>query len=307
MLESLFDARLATTAHLSELHFEGRSESAKKRLGKLKAAGFIAERERRVNEPAVLSLTSRGLKALRDEGVLAKYPKVGIKSLSKRANVSEATLKHELAVMDVRVAFHIGLRTATARKIAEFSTWPRLSEFVARRPGISHREVLVQPDGFIRVEETEPDGSEVEHTFFLEVDQGTEILDTLAAKGACYLDYYRSGGFAVRNGHAPTDFQDFPFRVLMVFKTAERRNLVADALLRLIPPILTMVWLSTIEEVTKDPFGSIWICPRDYREVTRGTTFDPERHPPKDVYRRQKARENLVEKSIKRLRLFDTA
>jgi hypothetical protein len=39
--------------------------------------------------------------------------------------------------------------------------------------------------------------------------------------------------------------------------------------------ILTLVSLSTIEEVKADPLGPIWFRPFDYREASRGTPFDP--------------------------------
>gem|GEM_PF-4012486 len=51
------------------------------------------------------------------------------------------------------------------------------------------------------------------------------------------------------------------------------------------PPILTVVWLTTFGEVTTDSLGAIWMRPRDYRDITEGTAFDP-RRPPERVYRR---------------------
>jgi hypothetical protein len=70
-----------------------------------------------------------------------------------------------------------------------------------------------------------------ENTFFVEVDRSTETQDALARGALCYLDYYRRGGLAEPFGHDPTQYKDFPFRVLMIFKTAERRNNAAERLL----------------------------------------------------------------------------
>ena len=78
--------------------------------------------------------------------------------------------------------------------------------------------MLVKPDGFIRIHEAEADDGLSEHTFFLELDRSTETLDTLVSRALCYLDYYKSGNFAVRNGGKPTAFREYPFRVLMVLR-----------------------------------------------------------------------------------------
>ena len=77
-----------------------------------------------------------------------------------------------------------------------------------------------------------------------------------------------------------------------------------SGLLQNTPPILTMVWLTTFEELTTDPLGAIWMRPRDYRDITQGTAFDP-RRPPERIYRRQPEREALVVEKLMKLRLFE--
>jgi hypothetical protein len=293
-----------TGEHITIIYFENRREAAKKRLQKLKAAGFVGHRPRRAFEPAVLFLTRKGLDTLQGHGVLAEYPPLGVPALEKRARVSDLTLKHELEVMDVKAAFHAATKGAEPFSIAEFTTWPLLYQFEAVRSGRNQVEVLVKPDGFIRIHEKEPDGGLSEHTFFLEVDRSSETQDTLVSRAGCYLAYYKSGGFAVRNGAPRSAYREFPFRVLMVFKTSERRNNTAERLLQSNPPIFTQVYLSTFGEVTRDPLGAIWICPLDYREATRGTPFDSERRAEQYGYQRQTARELFVEQKIKRRRLL---
>jgi len=76
------------------------------------------------------------------------------------------------------------------------------------------------------------------------------------SKAACYLAYYKSGGYAEKCGGLRGDFKEYPFRVLFVFKTAERRNNTAERLIQGNPPILTQVWLTTFSEATADPFGA---------------------------------------------------
>src|SRR6267378_7199866 len=197
ILRGLFESRVMTTAHIAALYFDGKKEAGKKRLQKLKAAGFISERKRRVNEPAVLSLTRKGHALLTDENAIADFPRLLAMAFEKRADVSPLTIRHELEVMDVKAAFYSALKNSETFSIAEFSTWPLLHQFRAVRPG-HETEVLVKPDGFIRIHEKEKGGATSEHTFFLEVDRSSETQGTLVARAGCYLEYYRSGGFENR-------------------------------------------------------------------------------------------------------------
>jgi hypothetical protein len=261
-----------TLGHISGLFFDDRTEAAKKRLQKLKAAGLISERRRKVNEPSILLLSRKAFALLQERGILANYPRLSLSSFEKRAQVSDLTIRHELEVMDVKVAFHRAAAEQPKLSIAEFTTWPRLCQFEASRGGPYGAPTLVKPDGFLRLRET--DGTGVfEHTFFLEVDRSTETLETLVNRCACYLDYYRSGGFALRNGAQRDAFRDFPFRVLIVCKSQERRNNLAQRLFENNPPILTQVCLSRLKEVTASALGSVWIQPKDVWEALKNAGF----------------------------------
>jgi hypothetical protein len=206
--------------------------------------------------------------------------------------------------MDVKAAFHAALDGHHQFSVHQFCTWPQLYEFTAVRP-VHGAEVLVKPDGFVRIHESEDGSKGYFREFFLEVDRSTERQDILADRAACYVDFYRSGGFAVRNGAPRSDYSQFPFRVLMVFKSAERRNNTAERLLNCNPPILSQVCLTTLAEVTTNPLGPIWIEPKDYRTVTDGTPFDTSRLRPSSMYRSQPEREALVEKKIRKFGLFE--
>ncbi len=302
LLRGLFECRVMTAGHIATLYFDDKREYTKKRLQKLKAAGFIRERKRQVNEPSVLFLTRKAFVALKNHGDLLEYPALALTALEKRANVSEKTLRHELEVMDVKATFHTTLAKSKKFSIAHFSTWPQLYEFTAAH-AIHGADILVKPDGFIRFHEKEPDGI-YERTFFLEVDRSTEKQDILVERAGCYVNFYRHGGFAVRNGSPRSDFQKFPFRVLMVFKNAERRNNTAERLVSNHPPILSQMCLTTVAEVTANPLGAIWIEPKDYRAATDGTPFDTSRKIPTFAYRRQPEREALVEAKIRKFSLF---
>jgi hypothetical protein len=304
LLRGLFESRVMTTDHAAALCFDGNYEPSKKRLQKLKIAGFIGERTRRPFEPSVLFLTRKGLEILQQQGVLADYPPFDLPALERRARVSDLTIRHELEVMDVKTAFHSAIKKLPAFTIAEFSTWPLLHEFTTYQPNRTGAEVPVKPDGFIRFHQMEAT-AKFEHTFFLEVDRSSESQDKLVAKAICYLEHYKSGGFAVRNGATREDYKEFPFRVLMVFKTAERRNNTAERLLQNTPSILTMVWLATTADVTTDPLGAVWIRPSEYRDVTKGSSFDAERQINAFVYRRNAERETFIESRIKKMRLLE--
>jgi hypothetical protein len=265
---------------------------------------LIAERARRPFEPSILSLTRRGLVLLRERGVLSQYPAFNLPMLVARARVSDLTLRHELEVMDVKAAFHAAIASAKLFSVAEFSTWPLLHQFEAVRPGYGGAEVTVKPDGFIRIHEKESDGGLSEHTFFLELDRSSETQDTLVARAGCYQDYYKSGGFAVKNGAPRSAFKDYPFRVLMVFKTAERRNNTAERLLQSNPPIFGLVSLATLAEVSVNPLGAVWFSPSDYRDAVKGTPFDPTQRREQWGYQRQTMRDVFVEHKVRKRKIL---
>jgi hypothetical protein len=304
ILRGLFEARVMTAEQIAAVCFGGRYEAARKRLGKLKTAGYVGERPRRAYDPAVLFLTRKAFAALCDSGTISDLPHIPWPSLEKRVRVSEMTLRHELDVQDVRAAFHLAAPTTGNITIAEFSTWPLLYQFLAFNS--SGEAVAVKPDGFIRIREGTAAGETFEHLFFLEVDRSTEPQATLADRSQCYRDFYRRGGMAVRHGRAAEEFEQFPFRVLMILKNAERRNNTAAKLLALRTPILTQVWLTTFAEATSDPLGPIWMRPADYRAAIAGTSFDSgEAGSP--VYRRQAERERVVELTVAKLALLGPA
>jgi hypothetical protein len=100
----------------------------------------------------------------------------------------------------------------------------------------------------------------------------------------------------------PEAYKDFPFRVLIL--TEERRNNMAERLLQNEPPVLTMVWLTTFDEIKTDPLGAIWMRPLDYREITKGTLYDPSRERT-GAYRTDPAREAMVAAEVKKLKLLE--
>lgn len=268
VLSGLFESRIMTRQHIAVLYFDGKAEATKKRIQKYIAARLIDERNRQPNEPAVLSISKRGFDTLAETGMLSEYPQQDWRSCEKRIKVSESTIRHELEVMDVKAIFTSVIRDRIDLSLAEFSTWPKLYEFRARRPvtndsWTNEREVLMKPDGFIRIHDQTAEGV-AEHCFFLEIDRGTETIATVTSKALGYRHYYQSGGFAERMGGDSTDPAAYPFRVLMVVRSVERRDNVAKAMLAQQPPIRSHVWLTTMREIASDTLGAVFVQPQGY-------------------------------------------
>lgn len=300
LLRCLFESRLMSSAHIAKLFFNGQPEATKKRLQKLKAAGVLRERPgRRRYEAAVYHFTRKGFDVLRGEGEFNGYPEFNWPRLAGRAYVKPNTLRHELSVMDVKSALTPAINSKAGFEVAEFSTWPLLYAFRAKRryEDGSRKEVPVEPDGLLRIEESV--GEKVyTYNYFLEVDCTSEKQETLAGKAMDYADYYMRGGFAIRNGRPATDFEKVPFRVLMILESDERRNNAAAIMLLSEPPTRTRVWLTTRKEILRDPLGPIWVRPIDYKEALTGTLFKLER--PSKKYKRQPERERSVAQRIKK-------
>ena len=226
VLQSLFESRVMTSLHIAALHFGGKEPAAKKRIQKLKAAKLITDRKRQVNEPSVLFLARKAFAILEAKGILEKYPALGLASFEKRTQVADATIRHELEVLDVKTAICSAIKKAPNLAIDEFTTWPALNAFEATIQS-ERLQRIVKPDGFIQISQDDGEGK-WGHSLFLELDRSSETQEILALKAACYAEHYRSGGFALRNGGTRTEFDKFPFRVLFVLKTAERRNNTAE-------------------------------------------------------------------------------
>jgi hypothetical protein len=296
ILRGLFESRVMKLAHVAVLYFEGRNEAAKKRIQKLRARGLVRERPRSVRDPSILFLTSAGLTYLHDEHVLGDYPYFSRAYLESRAQVADSTLAHELQVMDVKCAYATAIAGRSNLKLVEFCTWPILKEFRARQP--EGDVVTVRPDGFFRIIETEATGERCDQSFFLELDRGTKVRDTLAIHAFSYRDYYQRGAFAERCGGKVEQPEKFPFRVLFVLQTAEQRNNAAERMLMLREPVGEHSWLSTREEVLRDPLGEIWVTPREYYRVTKDTAFSIERRGNLAGYPRNSQRDDLIQRSL---------
>src|SRR6185369_8546134 len=116
------------------LYFDGKREAAKKRLQRLKVAGLVAERPRRPYEPAILFLGRAGFDLLKERGAFAAYEHLRGMDFQKRSQIKDLTLRHELAVMDVKSALVSATRLTRSFTLVEFCTWPALCEFRSFQP-----------------------------------------------------------------------------------------------------------------------------------------------------------------------------
>lgn len=256
LLAGLYGSRIMTRKHIAVLYFDGKDEAAKKRVQKLLRAKLIAERARQPYEPAVLHLAKLGYEALDMAGLLNDYPAQSWKSFQKRVQVSDRMIVHELMVMDIKSSMTDAIREHPRLELAEFSTWPKLYAFRAKKPvttnGITRQqEVLMKPDGFLRIHEVDDKGTS-EHVFFLEVDRGTESLQKLIGKAIGYRDYYRRGGFAERCGSDPMTPAACPFRAFFIVMSEARKANVVHQLRRLRPPIISQICVVSIKQFDDD-------------------------------------------------------
>lgn len=294
ILHDMLLSRVMTLRQIAAIHFDDKPEAAKKRLQKLKTAGFVNEERPRRYEAASLAISWAGYEILKEADSSLSIPSLTPATLSRRTHPSPLTRQHELAVMEVRAALAAATRRTKDLEITAFEIWPKLNEFVVKGR-------VLKPDGFIQVQEKSASGELFESNFFLEVDRGTETQAHLAEKAVAYREFYASGGFARRLGGRTEEFRDYPFRVLMVFQTAERRNNAARELLQQNPPLRTLTWLSTFQEAASTPLRKIWITPASFEEA--GGDTEPLRN--SRVYIRNASRERELEGRLTKQSILD--
>ena len=191
LLVDLIESRVLTLDNICTLFFSDKNEMAKKRVQRLKAAGFLADRPRQIGQPSILHLTWKGYTALRDKGHLSDDSRMTPKQFKRRMAVSGTTLTHELMIGAVRTSFTLAMRLSKRFELVDFDVWPRRYDFKVNR---GHATVPVKPDGHVRFLERR-NGEEFEYDFFLEADTGSETIERVVEKCVNYREYHRSGGY----------------------------------------------------------------------------------------------------------------
>lgn len=313
VFRDLIESRVMTLAQISALHFDGSYEYAKKRLQQLKAAAYVSERKARSNPgryfASMLSLARGGFAAVADEPFV-RHERMSWDDLRGRLDFSEATLAHEIEVIDMKVAFTQAIRAVPSLVLEEFSTHPRRFQFDTEHLE-RERIFTLKPDAYARVV---PRGDGVERAFFFEWDRSSEARRKLGIKAWGYQRYFDSGAFALWNGvpdkrnGVPVEERDrYPLTPIFVLPNAERRNNTAEHLLQLRQPKTgkrlrrDAVLLTTHAEFLANPLGSIYLTLAGYREATAGTVYDPDRH---KTTTRVIERDRLVELRARKSALF---
>lgn len=156
-------------------------------------------------------------------------------------------LEHTVAVAELHVAFEVAIRE---RDDVALSQWKR-EAFLTREkladPEDDDRKLIVAPDAFLGL--SLPHGKAY---FFVEVDLGTETIERFRRKIIAYQEYWRSGRYRERYGHAN-------FRVLTVSEGPDRLahliKLAGDVGAR------NMFLFALEREVSSRVLGPIWFKP----------------------------------------------
>lgn len=269
LLRTVTEHRVVSLTQAAALHFEGRYEAAAKRLQKLRRGGFLAAYPRRVGDACLLRPTRRTrcvVAAAVGGAARATDREIGRKSKPLATNL----VSHELAVVDARIAIGRACHAAAA-SLQEFIPRPHAHAF--QTPGPTPTGGF-RPDAYLSIETR----SGRRQHFFLELDRSTEPGAVLAAKMRRYQAFDRSGAFAVARGGLPAERARYPFRVLFVVPSPERRDNLARLFGELTPPVRTQAYLATAADLAADPVGAIWHCPIDC--VTRHPAADRPVPPP---------------------------
>ncbi len=306
----LFESRLMTLKHIAALYFNKSNdpeEAAKKRVQKLKRDGMIKELLRLPRDPGIIVLEKKGFDELlaSKKKDLTRYPDLHWKSFVRRRHIKASRLRHELTVMNVKATLLPAIRALPGYEIDRFDTWPRLYQFIATgfdpltRKDETRR---IEADGFIKI--LIPSEGRA-HRFFLEVDLTNEPRKILGPKPEFFFEYYKSGKFARwQTGLKEVAKEDYPFRVLIVVESQERRNNLAEYMLQH-TSIKDFVMLTTFKLLQENPLGEIWISPQDYDRATRKTPFEVKQVSLTQwIYKRDIKRDEFVEQMIQKHRLL---
>jgi hypothetical protein len=156
-------------------------------------------------------------------------------------------LEHTVLTAEIHVALQVALRGRSDVSLLEW----RRDAFLTRErfydPAEDERKLIVAPDAFFGL--ATPEGSAY---FFVEVDLGTETLDRFRRKIVAYQEYWRSGRYRERYGHAN-------FRVLTIGEGPQRlANLI---MLAGEEGARKQFLFALASEVTLRVLGPIWFKP----------------------------------------------
>lgn len=213
-------------------------EAAKKRLQKLQKAGFVRRFGLGVGRPSVFVLTLRARVLMENSqeaetGGAVKPPSVFL-------------LRHEIVLRDFRIAV---MAQAAANNI-------HVVRCVVAGDSLAFQvgSTAIRADGFIEVSSF---GRVLR--YFVEVDNGTESLSTLARRVIAYGRLFKSGIAAARWGGSKGEYRKSPFRVLFIFSSFGRCISALDRFGSL--GIRDFVVGTVASAAVERPFDAIWVNP----------------------------------------------
>lgn len=274
LLADVFDNRFITITHAQRLHFGDVSRQAvEKRLRELTVAGLLATQATDLQtHKTIYRPTRKAVEALSTAGALVNINDDDWDArLRKRYTGKIGSLKHELAVLDVKAALGPAIRNAPGShlRLMEFGIWPSPYKF-PRPPGARRREL--EPDGFLHVREHLPSQLPRDVYFYVELDHASnERRDDLLDKIDAYKHHLDSGGFAQWLGVPSASRDEATFRVLFIILSADADRRLDNVLKRVCdrrPTINSLPWFTTLDTLRSDPLGSVWLTPSTYRDST---------------------------------------
>jgi hypothetical protein len=274
ILEDLADFRLLTTSQLEALRRsdpdpKGRFVSRLPLTRRLKLlyhhsyVGRIARPLAQGSLEPVYLLDREGSRVLRRRH--GEVPGRALGSVPRGKLPKSSALEHLLGLSQVRVALTVACRRSVPTSSFPYRVelggwWPGDAvkfSVALPLPGERRRSVRLIPDGafVLRVQPSFARGEKWTRLFyFVEVDQATEPLKTLADKCHAYYAYWQSGGFA-HDWNLPAQVA---FRVLFVVPSARRAETLREAI-RQLPRGRNLFWCATAEQIRPErQLATVW-------------------------------------------------
>ena len=159
--------------------------------------------------------------------------------------------------------------------IVEFSTWPLLHQFEAPENG-QGADILIKPDGFIRIHEKEVDGVSPSTRSSKWTDRPKPRTRS-SSRALAYRAHYASGGFAERNAPRDPNTRHTHSSIFRAWLSAGTTPALAfsEATAHLHADISDHASGGGWQTVS-----AIWMIAPRYREAVRGTPFDTDRPSP---------------------------
>ena len=263
VVRQVMEDRFLSAQQITALFFPSYRRAAE-RLQFLWNAGYLKREYAPVSfgtSPAIYCLTAKGRELVVEYGGVSREQMRWHKDTNRGTGPFK---RHELDLTDVKVGLTVAARKRLDVELHHFGKGSAYYDKVTNaQPDAGEKEhIPIRPDAFIVLRV-----GRRYHYFFLEVDRGTMALKRLRTKLKGYRAYYFGGGFFAKYGQTGQRQEDYSFRVLMTCPTEETRNNRLEVAAAL--GSNTMCWFAVQEETVRDPFGSVWVRGKEYKEALK--------------------------------------